>query len=268
MLVDLLTGHLGDLFPTVRESPELNKLEEVVSTITHVVSDHSRAIEVLLEHAQEAPPPRQEREEPPDVPSTPPPSPETLTLVLGVAALKQWTAHTAATVVYHSGVDPFTPAAFFEGIRGRPNVALITTTTDGDVFGAFYSVPISENETDVHDPSAFVFSLESHGRCETPQRFPIRPQYRDAMSMTVFLHNANRWFFTMGAGIGAQCGWFCIGNERSLTWSESMSIAFEGLEDTTLTGKNLPQATIESEQWDEVLRSVHRCVSLVAVQFD
>ena len=46
--------------------------------------------------------------------------------------------------------------------------------TVGDVFGAFYSVAVTKQEEDFYDPSVFAFSFESHGRCMTPQRFPVK----------------------------------------------------------------------------------------------
>ena len=52
-----------------------------------------------------------------------------------VSTLKEWTGKTRATVVYDSNVHKFTDECLFQMVRGRPNIAIVATTTDGDVFG-------------------------------------------------------------------------------------------------------------------------------------
>ena len=53
---------------------------------------------------------------------------------------------------------------------GRPNIAIIGFTTDGDVFGVLYSVSVDRHEGEFDGPNIFAFSFESHGPCMTPQR--------------------------------------------------------------------------------------------------
>ena len=61
-----------------------------------------------------------------------------------VNALKEWTGKARATVIFDSTVDEFTDGCMFEKVKGKPNVAIVATTTDGDVFGGFYSVAVTK----------------------------------------------------------------------------------------------------------------------------
>ena len=62
----------------------------------------------------------------------------------GVNALKHWTRLSEATLVYDSKADEFTDDGLFDKVKGKPNIALIGFTTDGDVFGGFYSLCCDE----------------------------------------------------------------------------------------------------------------------------
>ena len=46
-----------------------------------------------------------------------------------------WTGKSQVTVVYDSDVDEFTGGRLFERVKDTPNVAVIGTTRDEDVFG-------------------------------------------------------------------------------------------------------------------------------------
>ena len=54
------------------------------------------------------------------------------------------------------------------------NIAVVGCTPKGDVFGGFYSVAVTKQDSEFFDPNIFAFSFESHGRCETPLRFGVR----------------------------------------------------------------------------------------------
>ena len=88
--------------------------------------------------------------------------------------LKQWTGKAIASVVYDSNVCPFTDECLFQMVKDKPNIAIVATTTDGDVFGGFYNVAVTEQGKHLNDPNMFVFSCESHGRCVTPKRFVVK----------------------------------------------------------------------------------------------
>ena len=89
-----------------------------------------------------------------------------------INALKQWTGKAIATTVFASTVEPFTHDGLCTKVMWKPNNAIIGLTTDGDVFGGFYSVAVIEQDTDFHDLDTFIF--ESRGRCETPKRFSVK----------------------------------------------------------------------------------------------
>ena len=95
-----------------------------------------------------------------------------------VCALKEWTGKASATKIYDSTVDEFTADGLFNMVKGKQNIALVGFTADGDVFGGFYSVAVTEQFKEFNDPNMFVFSFESHGRCATPQRFAVRKEVR------------------------------------------------------------------------------------------
>ena len=61
-----------------------------------------------------------------------------------VNACKEWTGKTNATIIYDSAVDEFTSDGLFETVKGKRNIALIGFTTDGDVFGGFYSIAVTK----------------------------------------------------------------------------------------------------------------------------
>lgn len=151
----------------------------------------------------------------------------------GVKALKQWSGKAKATLVYDSKTEPITADELFNRVKGRKNVTIVCFTTDGDVFGGFYSVAVNKQDV-THDPTIFVFSFESRGRCMTPQRFVVKRHQRETVQVRFYAHDRDDWFVKFG---GNQYGRFGLGSESSRTWCEGLSNMFEGLDDTTLTGK-------------------------------
>ena len=174
------------------------------------------------------------------------------TMTKGISALKSWTGKASATIIYDSKKDPFTDQGLFDKVKGKANIAVIGFTTDGDVFGGFYSVAVTEQRVEFFDPNMFVFSFESHGRCHTPQRFVVKQGLKAKANVYFFKNNINGFvgFYVNMAGE------FRLGNERSNSYCRDLSDAFEGLENTTLTGKNL---TCDEGPY-------HHCTRLVAVQ--
>ena len=144
------------------------------------------------------------------------------------SALKEWTGKSTASVVYDSKIDPFTDDGLFQAIKDRENIAIIATTSEGDVFGGFYSRAVLEQSGGYFlDPNMFIFSFESHGRCETPQRF-LPKGYAHVM-----FYKDTSAFVSFDAGTG----WFHLGNEKSRTYCAHLSQGFEGIKNSTLTGK-------------------------------
>ena len=170
-----------------------------------------------------------------------------------VNALKEWTGKARATIVFDSTVDEFTHKGLFTKVGGKPNIALVGFTTEGDVFGGFYSRAVTEQEHGFNDPNIFIFSFESHGRCMTPQRFVVYEGLKEWASV-MFFKNYNWGFVEFGV---VRFGGFLLGNERSDSNCQCLSGAFEGLKNTTLTGQN---------NTDRRKRPYHHCTRLVAVQ--
>ena len=169
-----------------------------------------------------------------------------------VNALKEWTRKARATVIFDSTVDEFTADGLFEKVKVKPNIAVVATTTDGDVFGGFYSVTVTKQDWNFNDPTIFAFSFESRGRCSTPRRFAVGAKVNE--SAFVFYWKDDRNGFVQFGVFGNGC--FLLGNERSYSYCSNMSQGFEGIEDTTLTGKS---GTLNFGPYQH-------CARLVAVQ--
>ena len=169
-----------------------------------------------------------------------------------VEALKQWTGKSTATTIFDSTVDEFTDDGLFNKVQGQPNIALIGFTTDGDVFGGFYSVAVTQRDECIYDSNIFVFSFESHGRCETPQRFAVKEVWKQYANVRFWKNNNNHGFVVFWVD-GA--GGFYLGNERFDSFCYDLSHGFEGIQDTTPTGK--------SGLGDE---DEHSCTRLIAIQ--
>ena len=169
-----------------------------------------------------------------------------------VNALKAWTGKTRATVIYDSTVDEFTDECLFQIVKGKKNIALVGFTTYGDVFGGFYSVGVTEQDEYFYDRSIFLFSFKSHGRSMTPQRFVVKNglmEKHGGPRVRFFKDDSFRWFLVFWS----DPGFLYLGNEKSRTWCDHLSGGFEGIEDTTLTGKN----------WGRFI-----CSRLVAIQLE
>ena len=169
-----------------------------------------------------------------------------------ITALTEWTGKAHATIINDSTVDEFTADSQFNKVRGKENIAIVGFTTDGDVFGGFYSAAVTEQDEHFFgDPNIFVFSFESHGRCKTPQRFDVKKRLKES-AFVRFSKDDWNGFVEFGVdGYGA--GGFWLGNERSKSFCWNISRAFEGLENTTLTGNN---------------GLYYHCTRLVAIQLE
>ena len=155
---------------------------------------------------------------------------------LCVNALKEWTRKESANIIYDSTVDEFTDQGLFDKVKGKPNVALVGFTADGDVFGGFYNIPVTEQKKSFIDPNIFVFSFESNGRCETPQRFVVKDFVRSYKSVGFDKNDRYGRFVDVGGGTGG----LILGNEKSDSSCYNLSMSFEGIEDDTLTGNAYP----------------------------
>ena len=172
----------------------------------------------------------------------------------GVTALKEWTGKARATIVYDSTKDAFTHNGLFEKVKAKKNIALVGFTTDGDVFGGFYSCAVTQEDDWFYDPNIFAFSFESRGRCTTPQRFAVNEGPKQKAGVCFYSKNYSGFVvFWAGSTSGLS-----LGNESSNSYCWSMSRGFHGLVDTTLTGKN--------GHYDK--GPFHHCARLVAVHLE
>ena len=148
------------------------------------------------------------------------------------SSLKQWTGKAKATIIFDSTVDEFTGEVLFDAIKGKQNIALISFTTDGDVFGGYHSVAVTKQSEEFYDPTIFAFSFESHGRCMTPQRFMVHERSRE--KGYAYYRNGSSGFASFQVG---EVGCFWLGNEKSDSYCWWLSRMFDGLDDTTFSGK-------------------------------
>ena len=171
-----------------------------------------------------------------------------------VIALKEWTGKASATIIFDSTVDEFCPEGLLNKVKGKENTALVGFTKGGDVFGGFYNVAGTKQGGGLFHRNIFAFSFESRGRCATPQRFVVKDEWKKKVNV-YFYKNSSYGFVWFGVD---RVGHFYIGNERSNSFCQNMSHAFEGLQDTTLSGQN--------GTWDE--GPYHYCTRLVAIQLE
>ena len=156
-------------------------------------------------------------------------------LRVGLDALKEWTGRSRLSVVYDSAVDGMTVCDMFQRVRGKRNVAVIGTTTAGDVFGGFYSVAMTREDV-IKDPNAFVFSFKSHGRCRVPQRFVVKNKRKEGFAVALFEQDG---VWTLAIGLGSfpiPVFGFVSSGIRPFCVCHKMSKTFEGIQETTLMG--------------------------------
>ena len=119
-------------------------------------------------------------------------------------------------------------------VEGKRNIAIVATTTDGDVFGGFYSVAVWKLDKYFVDPNIFIFSFESRGRCETPKRFPASDLWKDGAYVSFYKNDSYGRFVVFDGGSGR----FFLGNEKTKHFCFNLACSFYGIEDTTLTGND------------------------------
>ena len=151
---------------------------------------------------------------------------------MAVVLLRAWSGKHTARTVFDSDVDEFTVDGLFDKLRGKRNVALVVVTEDGDVFGVFYRVAVTEQWKTFFDPNIFIFSFESHGRCRRGQRFVAAPELTGDVGVEFGRFDPDGWLVLVSGCSGA----LYLGNDWMNTHGYELSGDFEGLEDTTLTG--------------------------------
>ena len=162
----------------------------------------------------------------------------------GIRQLVEWTDATAATVVYDSAGQPINHGDFAAKVRDQQNVAVITCTDRGFVFGAFFSARAPPNAYEWNDPGAFVFSLESHGLCETPRRFV--PYDRTGVAVRVaddFVGCCSIRGERPGpVGIFVSTGSLFFGDESAPRKLEKIDVVFDGAQAPFFIGAECAEA--------------------------
>ena len=240
----------------------ISHLEQRLDAEMKGLAARCERLESELAHFRETPK-REETNGKEIVPRQPPPQDPALSMAFsgndleimskGVEALKEWTGKARVTIVYDSTKDPFTHDELFDKVKGKVDIAVVGFTSDGDVFGGFYSVAVTEQDKKFFDPNLFIFSFESHGRCETPQRFVVNEEWKEKAGVEFCKVDVFGWFVVFQGG-----GLFHFGNEKSITYCHKLSRGFVGIEDTTLTGNN--GSAFEGPY--------HLCTRLVAIQLE
>ena len=122
-------------------------------------------------------------------------------------------------------LDEFKAVEVFEKVKGKQNVAIIATTTDGNTFGEFYSVAVTDQDKTSKDLNMFIFSFESHRRFETPQRFSVKEKWMGDAGVWFDAYNWYGWFVRFDGALG----WVFLGNEKSKTFCVDPSRGFENI---------------------------------------
>ena len=152
-----------------------------------------------------------------------------------VDALKEWAGKANATIIYDSTVDEFTDDGLFNKVKGKPNIAVIGFTTDGDVFGGFYHMALMRQGQHLYDPNLFIFSFESHGQSTTPHKFVVKKE-KKGCAVVKFQKNHPGGLFA--ALYVAHDSGFLLGNDQSEVCFAFEPSGFECTGNTTPTGKN------------------------------
>ena len=128
-----------------------------------------------------------------------------------IEALKQWTGTSTATTLYDSDVECFSNRAVMDALQGRPNIALVAISTDGDVFGGFHSRPVRRRSPHANDPDIFLFSFRAYGSRDAPQRFVASREKRDRALVRYNPCQGPSWFVAFVLNADRAHPWICDG---------------------------------------------------------
>ena len=147
-----------------------------------------------------------------------------------INALLQWTHKTGFSVLFNSQTEPFFAHNILYRTMLMSDIVYIVITAGGDVFGVYYEKPLGGLDIQVNDPSIFMFSFESHGRCAKVKRFALK-SYR-ADDAFVMLHRNSRRIFTVGCGHAE----LSLYDTRTTSYTNNLSWMFWDMDNRTLTG--------------------------------
>ena len=145
--------------------------------------------------------------------------------------LKDWTESSSLHVVYDSDIDEFSNVEFLNHCLSRPNIAVVGMTSKDDVFGVFFGAPVDTPGKAPFDPSHFIFSFQSNGRCVTPQRWFVKARAQASFFSV--------WFSSSECGflrVGDFAAKLFFGNSRSKCFAYKTGNVYDGLDNAALTG--------------------------------
>lgn len=154
-----------------------------------------------------------------------------------IETLKAWTGKDNATLVFDTDKDGWDHGKFIDVLK-TPSHAVIGITNEGDIFGGYVSVHLTETDKWFRDDGQFVFSFFSHGRCDVPQRWVLRKNRPYAGSEVKIYDPTDSWFIYFGSD-----GGFRFGDCPDWSWVDCPSKSFEGLDDEVPTGRKLAPFT-------------------------
>ena len=146
-------------------------------------------------------------------------------------ALTAWTARTSAALVFDTDTDGWDHRKFNDVLR-RPSNAVVAFTEQGDVFGAFVSVAVTETNRVLPDGGQFAFSLDSRWRCGVPRRWVLRDDRKDAGRDVEIDNPASNVFVAFGSD-----GHIVFVKGRRTSYVGDPSGTYEGLGDDVLIGE-------------------------------
>ena len=137
------------------------------------------------------------------------------------------------SAIFDSTVDEFTNSGLFNKVMGRGIIAFIGFTTDGDVFGGFYTVAVSKEMNGSTIPTSQVLVRVTRS-VHDATAVRLKKSNKDGACVSFHKNNRNRVVGFDGSG---DC--FDLGNEKSDTFCFNLSRGLVGIEDASMTGKQL-----------------------------
>lgn len=114
-----------------------------------------------------------------------------------ISYIENWTRKKIISIVFDSDVDNWDSGKeFSQYIVGKSNLLFMIDDDQNNRFGGYISSKITDHDTYINDPDAFIFSLRSNGRLSGPTQFKIK--YPGDAFISITTHD--RYIFAFGGG--------------------------------------------------------------------
>ena len=164
------------------------------------------------------------------VPPLPVPNNYTHVIQQGLTYLGNLLDMKTALKIFDSEDDGFTVETFFTRIANKPNVVVVAYTDNENIFGGYFSEPLKMMDETYYIPDMMAVSFQVRGRA-SPGAFSVLNDRRGHACVTVRSTGPEGFIRFDVSGYGG----FCIGGPESHNHCFSLSKAFEGMSDATLT---------------------------------